>query len=88
MALETEEFMRMHYEIGCYLNSKFPPGITIATAQSIAESLEEQFQEFGLRITPAVMDDQISVQMGLSGEDAMQALLTKIRTLKMELTDV
>jgi hypothetical protein len=76
-------------EIGAYLSSKFPEGITQETANGICASLKEEVFKNGMVIMleATVQGEQTRLQATIPPED-IRPLLTWVRTKKMEVTGV
>lgn len=82
-------FTEYYDEIGAYIQSKFPDGITQETADGISSSLMEEFDNANLfvPIKARVVGEQTQVEAAIPTSFQM-ALLTYVRTKKMEVTGV
>lgn len=83
------KFQDYYDEIGAYIQSKFPAGITQETADDICESLIEEFSEANIPITlrAKLVGERAEVQAAIPTHLQLP-LITYIRTRKMEVTGV
>jgi hypothetical protein len=84
-----QTFTEYYDEVGAYIQSKFPEGITQETADGISSSLMEEFEGANLfvPIRAKVVGNRTEVQAAIPTNFQM-ALLTYVRTKKMEVTGV
>jgi predicted RNA-binding protein (virulence factor B family) len=80
-------FEEAYTEIGDYFTSKIPKDASKELAQSIANALAEQFQDFRLRLTIVEKPQGLALEMGLNG-DLLLPLLQEVRRLRMEVTSL
>jgi hypothetical protein len=80
-------FTEVYSEIGDYFHSKLDHTMSLGLARKVAASLEEEFQDYKVRLEIQPKDDGFALEMGLNSE-LLLPLLQEIRRLKMEVTSL
>jgi hypothetical protein len=80
-------FTEVYSEIGEYFHSKLDHTMSIGLARKVAASLEEEFQDFRVRLEVQPKDDGFALEMGLNSE-LLLPLLQEVRNRKMQVTEL